>query len=204
MTDTPRLPPAPACRSLPAYVRHWAATTPDRRAFTFVDHPAAHPRGVHRTLTWRRLDLRVRALAARLAEEAGPGARVALLCPQGTRYVTAFLAALAARMVAVPLYPPGLPGHGDRLRAVLADACPAVVVTTSELLGEVREFCAGGAVRVVAADLVPDAAAGDLPRCRRRRTTPTSPICSTPPARPGPRRAWRSRTPTSSPTPVRR
>ncbi|WP_329408374.1 fatty acyl-AMP ligase [Streptomyces sp. NBC_00704] len=163
MTDTPRLPPAPACRSLPAYVRHWAATTPDRRAFTFVDHPAAHPRGVHRTLTWRRLDLRVRALAARLAEEAGPGARVALLCPQGTRYVTAFLAALAARMVAVPLYPPGLPGHGDRLRAVLADACPAVVVTTSELLGEVREFCAGGAVRVVAADLVPDAAAGDLP-----------------------------------------
>ncbi|MGQ4333828.1 fatty acyl-AMP ligase [Streptomyces hayashii] len=161
MTDTPRPPLAPACRSLPEYVRHWAETTPDRRAFTFVDHPAAHPRGVHRTLTWRRLDLRMRALAARLAEEAEPGARVALLCPQGSQYVTAFLAALAARMVAVPLYPPGLPGHGDRLAAVLADARPAVVVTTSDVLGEVREFCAGGAVTVVAADLVPDAAAGD-------------------------------------------
>ena len=80
MTDTPRPPLAPACRSLPEYVRHWAETTPDRRAFTFVDHPAAHPRGVHRTLTWRRLDLRMRALAARLAEAAEPGARVALLC----------------------------------------------------------------------------------------------------------------------------
>ncbi|MER6787242.1 fatty acyl-AMP ligase [Streptomyces sp. NPDC000658] len=163
MTDTPHPPPAPARRSLPEYVRHWAEATPDRRAFTFVDHPAAHPRGVHRTLTWRRLDLRVRALAARLAEEAEPGARVALLCPQGTRYVTAFLAALAARMVAVPLYPPGLPGHGDRLSAVLADARPAVVVTTSDVLDEVREFCAGGEATVVAADLVPDAAARDRP-----------------------------------------
>jgi long chain fatty acid CoA FadD26 len=148
-------------------VRHWAETVPERRAFTFVDHPAAHPRGVHRTLTWRRLDLRVRALAARLAEEAGPGARVALLCPQGTQYVTAFLAALAAGTVAVPLYPPGLPGHDDRLSAVLADARPAVVVTTSDALDEVRRLCADDAVTVVAADLVPDEAADD-----RRPVTP--------------------------------
>ncbi|NUP39557.1 MAG: fatty acyl-AMP ligase [Streptomyces sp.] len=159
--DSRRPPLAPAFRSLPEYVRHWAATTPDRRAFTFVDHPAPDSRGVHRTLTWRRLDLRVRALAARLAEEAEPGARVALLCPQGTEYVTAFLAALAAGMVAVPLYPPGLPGHRDRLSAVFADACPAVAVTTSRVLDEVRDFCEGTSVRIVAADQVPDASAGD-------------------------------------------
>ncbi|MFG2576195.1 fatty acyl-AMP ligase [Streptomyces sp. NPDC048481] len=162
MTDTPHLPPAPAHRSLPEYVRHWAEATPDRRAFTFVDHRATHSRGVHRTLTWRRLDLRVRALAARLAEEAGPGERVALLCPQGTQYVTAFLAALTAGLVAVPLYPPGLPGHDGRLTAVLADAAPAVVVTTGGALEEVREFCAGAAVTVVAADQVPDTAAAGV------------------------------------------
>ncbi|MFF8974232.1 fatty acyl-AMP ligase [Streptomyces sp. NPDC014995] len=161
--DTRRPPLAPAYRSLPEYVRHWAEHAPDRRAFTFVDHPAPHARGVHRTLTWRRLDLRVRALAARLAEEAEPGSRVALLCPQGTEYVTAFLAAQAAGLVAVPLYPPGLPGHGDRLSAVLADARPRAVVTTSRTTGDVREFCEGeGApVRIVVADQVPDAAAGD-------------------------------------------
>ncbi|MGW2716540.1 fatty acyl-AMP ligase [Streptomyces sp. NPDC001492] len=157
--DSRRPPLAPAFRSLPEYVRHWADTTPDRRAFTFVDHPAPDSRGVHRTLTWRRLDLRVRALAARLAEEAEPGARVALLCPQGTEYVTAFLAALAAGLVAVPLYPPGLPGHGDRLSAVFADARPAVAVTTSRVLVEVRDFCDGTPVRIVAADQVPDDAA---------------------------------------------
>ncbi|MGW3123679.1 fatty acyl-AMP ligase [Streptomyces sp. NPDC001107] len=159
--DSRRHPFAPAFRSLPEYVRHWAETTPDRRAFTFVDHPAPGSRGVHRTLTWRRLDVRVRVLAARLAEEAEPGARVALLCPQGTEYVTAFLAALAAGLVAVPLYPPGLPGHGDRLSAVFADARPAIAVTTSRVLDEVRDFCAGTSVRIVAADQVPDTTEGD-------------------------------------------
>jgi long chain fatty acid CoA FadD26 len=153
-----RHPPlTPVCRSLPEFMRHWAEVAPDRRAFTFVDHPAPHSLGVHRTLTWRRLDLRVRVLAARLAEEAEPGARVALLCPQGVEYVTGFLAALAAGMVAVPLYPPGLPGHADRLAGVLADASPAVVVTTGREVGAVREFCTGESVRVMAADQVADA-----------------------------------------------
>ncbi|MGX1246865.1 long chain fatty acid CoA FadD26 [Streptomyces pseudovenezuelae] len=161
--DMRRPPLAPAFRSLPEYVSHWARTTPDRRAFTFVDHPAPHSRGVHRTLTWRRLDVRVRAVAARLAEEAGPGARVAVLCPQGLEYVTGFLGALAAGMVAVPMYPPGLPGHGDRLAAVLADARPAVVVTVQQVIDEVRDLCRGAAARVVAVDQVPDAAARELP-----------------------------------------
>ncbi|MFI5472639.1 fatty acyl-AMP ligase [Streptomyces cacaoi] len=158
-----RPPLAPAYRTLPEYLRHWAETAPDRRAFTFVDHPGPHSRGVHRTLTWHSLDLRVRALAARLAEEAEPGARVALLCPQGTEYVTGFLAALAAGLVAVPLYPPGLPGHGDRLASVLADARPAVVVTTSRAMAEVADLCARAQVPAVAVDRVPDTAARDRP-----------------------------------------
>ncbi|WP_037677446.1 fatty acyl-AMP ligase [Streptomyces griseus] len=159
--DSRRPPLAPPCRTLPEFVRHWAETTPDRRAFTFVDHPDPDSRGVHRTLTWRRLDTRVRAVAARLAVAAEPGDRVALLCPQGTEYVTAFLATLAAGLIAVPLYPPGLPGHADRLAGVLDDACPSVVVTTSAALEEVGGFCAGRPVRIVAVDQVPDDAAGD-------------------------------------------
>ncbi|MGR6968047.1 fatty acyl-AMP ligase [Streptomyces cynarae] len=166
--DSRRPPLAPVCRTLPQYVRYWAEATPDRRAFTFVDHPTPDSRGVHRTLTWRRLDLRVRALAARIAEEAAPGERVALLCPQGTEYVTGFLAVLAAALVAVPLYPPGLPGHADRLAGVLADARPTAVVTTSHVLEEVRDFCdrvggSGARPRIIAADQVPDDAAGDWP-----------------------------------------
>ncbi|MEU2269103.1 fatty acyl-AMP ligase [Streptomyces olindensis] len=159
--DSRRPPLAPVCPTLPEFVRHWAETTPDRRAFTFVEHPAPHSRGVHRTLTWRRLDVRVRALAARLAGEARPGDRVALLCPQGTEYVTAFLAALTAGMVAVPLYPPGLPGHADRLAGVLADARPSVVMTTGRALDEVRDFLGADGPRIVVADEVPDDAGPD-------------------------------------------
>ncbi|MFH8499815.1 fatty acyl-AMP ligase [Streptomyces coeruleorubidus] len=159
--DSRRPPLAPVCPTLPEYVRHWAESTPDRRAFTFVEHPAPHSRGVHRTLTWRRLDVRVRALAARLTDQAGPRDRVALLCPQGTEYVTAFLAALAAGLVAVPLYPPGLPGHADRLAGVLADARPSAVVTTSRCLDEVRDFLGPDGPRIVVADQVPDDAARD-------------------------------------------
>ncbi|GAA2766792.1 fatty acyl-AMP ligase [Streptomyces paradoxus] len=156
-----RPPLAPDCPTLPDYVQHWAGTTPDRRAFTFVEHPAQHSRGVHRTLTWRRLDVRVRALGARLTDETRPGDRVALLCPQGTEYVTAFLAALAAGLVAVPLYTPALPGHADRLAGVLADACPSVVVTTSRARDEVRDFLGEGGPRIVVADEVPDDEGGD-------------------------------------------
>jgi long chain fatty acid CoA FadD26 len=161
--DSRRPPLAPAYRTLPEYVRHWAETTPDRRAFTFVDHPAPHARGVHRTRTWQHLDLRVRALAARLAEVAEPGDRVALLCPQGTDYVTGFLAALTAGLVAVPLYPPGLPGHGDRLVAVLADARPAAVVTTARVAVEVRDLCERVRIPAVVADRIPDTDARDWP-----------------------------------------
>ncbi|MFD9390069.1 fatty acyl-AMP ligase [Streptomyces sp. NPDC060000] len=160
--DSSSPPLAPAYRTLPEYLRHWAESAPDRRAFTFVDHPDPHSRGVHRTLTWRSLDLRVGALAARLAEMAEPGSRVALLCPQGTEYVTGFLAALTAGLVAVPLYPPGLPGHGDRLAGVLADARPAVVLTTGRALAEVAEFCEKHAnVPVIAVDRVPHATIRD-------------------------------------------
>ncbi|MEH0542181.1 fatty acyl-AMP ligase [Streptomyces sp. B21-105] len=161
-----RPPLIPAYRTLPEYVRHWAETIPDRRAFTFVDHPAARSRGVHRTLTWQGLDRRVRALAARLAGDAAPGSRVALLCPQGTDYVTAFLASLSAGMVAVPMYPPGLAGHADRLAGVLADARPAVVVTSGRAQAEVEAFCGRSRTSrtpVVAADLVSDLSAMTSP-----------------------------------------
>jgi long chain fatty acid CoA FadD26 len=37
--DSRRPPLAPPCRTLPEILRHWAETTPDRRAFTFVTIP---------------------------------------------------------------------------------------------------------------------------------------------------------------------
>lgn len=134
--------------TLTACLRHWAAATPDERAVTFLDF-AADPAGRRRGLTWRRLAERVDAVAAALPVR--PGDRVAVLCPQGTDYVTGFLGAIAAGAIAVPLFDPGLPGHAGRLAAVLDDCAPAAVVTTTAAHAAVVDFL-DGAVPVIAAD----------------------------------------------------
>lgn len=148
--------------TLSAHLAHWAHHTPGRRAFTFAEHPSSGLRGSLRTLTWHRLDIRARAVAARLAETVASGERVALLCPQGADYVVGFLAALRAGFVAVPLFTPDLPGHDDRLAGVLADARPSAVLTTSGAVDSVRAFldAHGLRPRVIVTDLVPDDQAG--------------------------------------------
>lgn len=71
------------------------------------------------------------AVAATLREVADPGARVAILCPQDLSYPVAFLAALAAEAIAVPLFAPEVGSHVDRLTGALAD-CAATVWVTAE------------------------------------------------------------------------
>lgn len=140
---------------LPAHLAHWASRTPEQPALTFLDY-SSNPAGVARTLTWAQLDERVSAVAARLQRTVRRGERVAILAPQGLDYVVGFLGALRAAVIAVPLFTPDLPGHSDRLAAVVADCEPACVITTSPAEAGVREFLAahGSAPSVVAIDLL--------------------------------------------------
>jgi amino acid adenylation domain-containing protein/FkbH-like protein len=83
------------------------------------------------TLTFAALAARVDALAAALAARGvAPGARVAVLLPRDAAWPVALLAVLRAGAVYLPLearHPPA------RLREVLADAEPRLLVTTPEL-----------------------------------------------------------------------
>ncbi|MFJ5304511.1 fatty acyl-AMP ligase [Streptomyces sp. NPDC088350] len=148
--------------TLPAHLAHWAQHAPVRPAFTFVDHACSGLRGSHRTLTWQRVDVRTRAVAARLADTVAPGERVAVLCPQGTEYVIGFLAALTVGAVAVPMVTPDLPGHGDRLAGVLDDARPSAVLTTAAAAETVGTFLDAHGLRhrLIVTDFVPDDQAG--------------------------------------------
>lgn len=128
--------------TLPGLLRRWGCERAEQPAITFLDYRAV-PSGAASTLTWRELDDRVDLLAAWLHRNSAPGDRAALLIGQGIDYVVAFLAALRAGLVAVPLFTPDLPGHTDRLAAVLADAAPSLVLTTRERLGQVRKFLDG-------------------------------------------------------------
>ena len=64
-----------------------------------------------------------------------PGDRAVILAPQGLDYIVAFLGALQAGLIAVPLTVPH--GAGDeRVESVLRDASPTAVLTTSAVIGE--------------------------------------------------------------------
>ncbi|MEV0222841.1 fatty acyl-AMP ligase [Streptomyces sp. NPDC050704] len=136
---TPARPVADAA-SLTDHLRHWARHRPQQRAFSHVDFTDSSASGRHRTLGWRALDSRARAVAARLVTVASPGERAALVLPQGLDYAAAFLGCLYARVIAVPLFGPQVPGHEGRLAAVLADCEPACLLADSTTAPAVRTF----------------------------------------------------------------
>ncbi|MFJ8819358.1 fatty acyl-AMP ligase [Amycolatopsis thermoflava] len=131
---------------------HWSRVQGDEIAVTFLDYRASAD-GNAISLTWRELDDRVSAVAERACELAQPGDRAAVLVNQSADYVVAFLAAIRAGLVAVPLFAPSLPGHGDRLTAVLDDCSPALVLTTDDERDDVKGLVTGPEILVV--DAVP-------------------------------------------------
>jgi fatty acid CoA ligase FadD21 len=116
-----------------------ASLRPDDVAFTFTDydHDSA---GVAESLTWSQLARRTMNMAREIRLHGSAGDRAVILAPQGLDYILAFLGAMQAGLVAVPLPLPH-PGSGhDRVSAVLADTEPSVVLTTSVAAGDVGDY----------------------------------------------------------------
>ncbi|MCV7229366.1 fatty acyl-AMP ligase [Mycolicibacterium komossense] len=145
--------------TLTKYLNRNAATFGDTPAYRFLDY--THDRdGVAITLSWTELGARVRAVAGRLQQVTTPGDRVAVLAPQGLDYVVGFFAAIEAGTIAVPLFAPEMAGHIERLEAVVTDAQPTVILTTTPAAEEVRKIQRAlkpvERARVIAVDAVPD------------------------------------------------
>ncbi|WP_208036212.1 fatty acyl-AMP ligase [Streptomyces cyanogenus] len=127
--------------TLSHHLAHFAALTPQDTAFTFVDY-SAHVEGTVSSLTWRQLQERVRTVATGLRRLVAEGERVAIVAPQGLEYVVGFLGAACSGAIAVPLFPPSLPGHSEKLAAVLRDAAPTVLLTVEAQSRLLADFCA--------------------------------------------------------------
>jgi fatty acid CoA ligase FadD32 len=117
----------------------------DAPAFTFLDH-ASDREGIERTVTWAQLAERVRAVAIELSRLTERGQRVAVLAPQDLTYVVAFLGALHAGTIAVPLFAPEASQHGGRLVHVLSDCAPEVWLTSQDALEKVRALAENDSV----------------------------------------------------------
>lgn len=145
--------------TLTSFLDHNRVTFGDEPSYRFLDYSSdSDGRAVE--LSWNALWSQVCAVGARLQQVTQPRDRVAILAPQGVEYVAAFFAAIHAGNVAVPLFAPSLAGHAERLAAVLADAKPTVVLTTTAASESVRTFLrtlpATERPRLIAVDAVPD------------------------------------------------
>jgi long-chain fatty acid adenylyltransferase FadD28 len=126
--------------TIPGVLRERASLQPNATAFTFMDF-GDEWEGVEHTLTWAQLYRRTLNLAQELSAHAAPGDRAVILAPQSFEYIIAFVAALEAGLVAVPLSVPVGGAHDERTSAVMEDTSPAVVLTTSDVRDVVAQYC---------------------------------------------------------------
>jgi len=135
-----------------------AGAVGDLPALTFVDY-STDRNGQRRALTYAELDRAATATAAQLQRIVAPGERVAILLPQSLEYIVGFFGALRAGVIAVPLFSPDLPGHGDRLTSVLIDCEPKAVFALSSTRQLVVDFlasqAAGDDIAIIEIDTIP-------------------------------------------------
>lgn len=125
--------------SITGVLRERANLQPDDIAFTFMDYEQ-NWEGVAQTLTWAQLYRRVLSLADELRSSGATGDRAVIVAPQGLEYIVAFLGSLQAGLIAVPISAPMGGIHDERVAAVLGDATPTVLLTTSATAGQVAEY----------------------------------------------------------------
>jgi fatty acid CoA ligase FadD28 len=124
--------------SIPAVLRERASLQPDDVAVTFIDYDRDWA-GDTESLTWSQLYRRASSVAHELSHTGSAGDRAVILAPQGLDYMVAFLGALQAGRIAVPLSVPLGGATDERVGLVLRDASPAAVLTTSSVAGTVAE-----------------------------------------------------------------
>ena len=120
-------------------LRWRALQQPEQRTHTFLFDGEAE--GDH--LTHAALDCQARSIGAVLQSYRASEERALLLYPAGLEFIAAFFGCLYAGVIAVPLPPPNLarPQRAlTKLRAIISDAQPSVVLTTSAILSKTERL----------------------------------------------------------------
>lgn len=140
----------------------------EARAASRGEHPAVHflanGRDIDTTFSFHALYRRSIALAAMLQQRYADQDRILLMLPTSMAYVETFCACQFAGMIAVPLFAPQSrrPRHLDRVRNVVVDAAPSLILTTEAAQPVLRELAAQLGIETDILTLAElEAAAGD-------------------------------------------
>jgi acyl-CoA synthetase (AMP-forming)/AMP-acid ligase II len=128
---------APVLDTLVDLLRHQAAMSEHLVAYTFLDADGREETAI----TFGDLDRRARVIASALQRAHLTGERALLFYPHTVEYVAALFGCFTAGVVAVPVAYPKLSGvHHNllQIRGIVADARPAVVLTSADILADVR------------------------------------------------------------------
>jgi thioester reductase-like protein len=136
-----------------------AQLQPDRLSHVFMDHID----GYQHRLTYGDIDLRARAIAARL--QAINARRVMLIYPHGPSFFLAFIACWYAGATPIPVFPPQSRRGMARIDAILRDCAATHVLSSSGLIAKVmpwfQEAGIGAGHEWLDTDSVPDSEAAD-------------------------------------------
>lgn len=127
--------------SILSILRERAGLQPNDVAYTYTDYDLDWE-GVGQSLTWAQVYRWTVNVAIELDRHGAVGERALILAPQGLHYIAAFLGAMQAGMVAVPLSVPNPGSHDERVSAVFADTTPSVVLTISAVAPSITEYVA--------------------------------------------------------------
>ncbi len=125
---------------------HYFVDLLEANAQRFGDKAAVHfladGRAISDTVTFGQLHERAQTFASTLQHRYVPQARVLLMLPTGIDYVQTFCACLYADLIAVPMFPPPSrkPRHLDRVRNVVADAAPSLILCEAPMHEVLREL----------------------------------------------------------------
>ncbi|MHA7649726.1 AMP-binding protein [Mycobacterium sp. ML4] len=128
--------------SLTGLLKQLADRHPDRLAYTFIDYEA-DPTGISESLTWGQVYQRAQVVAQELLMCGASGDRAAILAPQGLEYIVAFLGALHAGFIAVPLPLPQIGVHEERVYSALRDCAACAILTTTSAAAEAAGYAEG-------------------------------------------------------------
>lgn len=117
-------------------LRQQSRKQPNADAFIFLEDGESQETKV----TYQKLDLRSRQIAAHLQRLGLRGERALLLYPSGLDYLAAFFGCLYAGVIAVPAYPPKNQRNTPRIQAIIADSEAAIALTTKTLVPKMESW----------------------------------------------------------------